>query len=179
MYYKTFNAFQLSGGDTVAASKVGNKQNVEFVKVTYKNKLPITIAYNFTDREVVLKLDSSFKNHDRDIYIYSTGNLLGGKAGKQREYSFHYIDNGYKLYINLSDTILVKSYDNIDIKGEGRYHYIVDVYTKKGNQFNRYSLLQADTKTTINEDSLYKNWKAELKNFKPDVISATLSFPPK
>jgi hypothetical protein len=179
IYYKSFNIFQLTGGDTIAAPKVGNKQNLEFVKVTYRNKLPITITYNSRDREVVLKLDSSFNNHDRVIYIYSTGNLLGGKAGKQREYSFRSIDNGYKLYINLSDTIIVKSYDNIDIKRGDRYHYMVDVYTKKDNHFNRYSLLQADTKTSVSDDSLYKSWNVELKDFKPDVISAVDSFPPK
>lgn len=178
-YFKNFNLFSLSGIDTVSASYIKNKQNQEFVEVTYMDNLPYIITYRFTNREVVLTLDTSFKANDRDIFVYYTGNLLGGKAGKQREYSLHYIDNGYKLYIDLSDTILVKSYDNIDTKAGDGYHYMLDVYTQKHSQVSRYSLLQGDTKTTIHDDSLFKHWNIELNKFKPEVISTIGSFPPK
>ena len=177
-YFKSFNLFSLSGLDTVAASDIADKQNREFVEVNYRDNLPYSITYQFTNRKVVLTLDTCFKVHDRDIFVYYTGNLLGGKAGKQREYSFHYIDNGYKLYINLSDTILVKSYDNIDIRSGDRHHYMLDIYTQKHNQVSRYSLLQGDTRSTIRDDSLFKNWDIELNKFKPQVISAIGSFPP-
>lgn len=177
--FKSFNLFSLSGFDTVAASNIADKQNREFVEVNYRDNLPSTITYHFTHREVILKLDTSFKVNDRDIYVYYTGNLLGGNAGKQREYSFRYIDNGYKLYINLSDTILVKSYDNIDIRSGNQYHYMLDIYTQKHNQVSCYSLLQGDTRTTIRDDSLFKQWDVELIKYKPEVISAIGSFPPK
>lgn len=178
-YFKSFNLFSLSGLDTVTASDIKDKQNREFVEVVYREELPYIITYRFTNRDVVLTLDTSFKDNDRDIFVYYTGNLLGGKAGKQREYSFHFIDNGYKLYIDLSDTILVKSYDNIDKKSGDRYHYMLDIYTQKHYEVSRYSLLQGDTRTAIRDDSLFKHWNFELNNFKPEVISSIGSFPPK
>ena len=178
-YFKGFNLFSLSGLDTIAASDVTDKQNREFVEVNYRDNLPYTITYHFTNREVILKLDTSFNVNDRDILVYYSGNLLGGKAEKQREYSFHYIDNGYKLYIDLSDTILVKSYDNTGLKSGDQYHYMLDVYTQTHNQVSRYSLLQGDTKSAIPDKTLFNDWSIKLSKFKPEVISSIGSFPPK
>jgi len=180
VYYDKFDIFKLSGIDTLTVSDLKARNNSEFVKVLYTDdNLPNEVNYHFADREVVLKLESTFKFLDRNIYVFYTGNLLGGKAGKQREYSMRYIDNAYRLYVDLSDTLLVKSYDNIDTKSSERYHYMVDVYTKKEKQFGKYSLLQADTNKSVSEDSLYKSWNKELQILKPVVISDFALFPPK
>ncbi len=178
IFYSKFDIFTLTGVDTLSNSTISERQNLEFVEVAYANKLPSVITYNFSHRQIVLKLEDTIKFQNRNIYVYYTGNLLGGKAGRQREYSFKHIDNGYRLYVDYSDTLLVKSYDNIDLKSGNKYHYMVDVYIKKGNKFNNYSLLQADTNMSILEESLYKYWNEELKKLKPEVISNLILFPP-
>jgi hypothetical protein len=178
-YFEKFDLFKLSGQDTILITKIKERKNREYVGVSYINNLPNLIRYYFPNRQVILQLENNFKSDDGIIYVYSTGNLLGGKAGRQKEYSFHYIDNAYKIYINLSDTIVVKRYDAIDAKSTDKYHYIVDVYTKKENQLNTFFLLQTVTQSEIKEDSLYKFWKQELKISKPEAIRYIETFPPK
>jgi hypothetical protein len=177
-YYRQFDLFRLSGIDSISNSDK-DAQNSEFVKVSYKNGLPNLIVYHFKDREVTLELQDTLKLNKGNIYVYYTGNLLGGKAGTQREYSLHHIDNGYKLYIDLSDTLLVKSYDNIDKNSSDSYHYMIDVYTFNQNQVSKYSLLQGDTNSSTSEDSLYSYWKREVQSTKPTTISSIDFFPPK
>ena len=180
VYYDRFDIFKLSGIDTLTASDLEARNNLAFVKVSYSDdNLPTKINYHFADRQVVLKLENTFKFHGRNIHVFYTGNLLGGKADRQREYSMHYIDNAYRLYVDLSDTLLVKSYDSVDTKSSERYHYMIDVYIKKEKQFGKYSLLQAETNKGVSEDRLYNYWNKELQILKPTVISDFALFPPK
>jgi hypothetical protein len=179
IYFKKFDLFTLSGSDTIPAPKIEKKLNPEFVSVIYKNEIPQTITYHYMQREVILKLDSIFKINGQNIYVYATGNLLGGKSGRQREYAFHYINNGYKLFINLSDTLLVKSYDNDAIKRGNSYHYMVDVYLKKKEQYNKYYLFQGDVEKSTGDDTLYNYWLDKLKVTTPEVISNVIAFPPR
>jgi hypothetical protein len=178
LFFKDFDIFHLSGTDTIPASKIKTEKG-DFVRVNFKNNFPSEIAYHFSNRKVVLKLDTTFVFNDRLVYVYYTGNLLGGKAGRQREYAFHYIDNGYKLFVDLSDTMIVKNYDNIDIKSGNSYHYMLYVYLKNESKFQRYFLRQADSYPSITDSNLYKSWDWERRNSKPGVISDLITFPPR
>lgn len=155
-----------------------NKRHASYVKVTYKNQLPAFITFHSPKRKVALQLISSFQYNDCKVFVYYTGNLLGGRAGRQREYGLRYIDNGYKLFINLSDTMLIKNYDNIDLQSGNEYHYTVNVYTKKQQQAEQYFLLQTNTGKSTGDDSLYRSWNPVLRQLRPEAIRTFPSFPP-
>ncbi len=125
LYYSDFDLFSLKGKGVLQGSAVGRS-----VEVVLEKNIPTSITYNLLERTVVLTLVDSFKaNSGRPVLVYITGNLLGGKSGKQREYSTRFIDNRYVLFIDCSDTIIVKKFDAIDAES-GAYDCYINSYSK-------------------------------------------------
>ena len=177
IFFEKFDLFKLYGENVIPVKKRNKfKQYISISAAQARS--PNKITYYFPKRRVVLNLDTNFRASSSMVYVYTTGNLLGGKTGKQRVYSLHYIENMYKLYISFSDTLFVKSYDAIDARFSNRYHYLVSVYIKRGEKFETFSLLQEDTNYDDNDYKLYCKWRKVLKSFKPQSTAKLSSFPP-
>lgn len=124
VYLKDFNLFRLEGSPIIEKNK-----GKEFVGVVYSNGLPVEITFNKTKRKVKFVFQDSFKFNNRIVYKYTTTNLLGGNQGKIRIYSTHYIKNKYELYVNKSDTIVIKCFDEIDA-ADSNYWYSINFYKR-------------------------------------------------
>lgn len=171
-YFKTFDLFKLDGVLDV------DRHDKEYVKVTYFNNIPFNIEFFYSKRTVKLVLQDSFITNDRPVYIYTTSNLLGGKPGRFRVYSFHYIKNCYQLFINKSDTIYIKNFDEIDAE-YGHYNYNVSIYYKSEKEIYAQNILDnVSSQTAYNKKDDYSKWVNFRSTVKPYSREFN-TFPPK
>ena len=162
-YFNDFDIFNLQGNELLNSDQM-KKGFSSYVEVRYSAGRPVYIKYFYPKRTVQFEFVDSILMAGKHVYIYSTGNLLGGKSGKQKDYSLRKVENKYLVYSALSDTLFVKNYDVIDRSFES-YHYTVNVYIKSFNGIKKQYLISQETKDDkkLSNKEIYEDWLHKLR----------------
>ncbi|MEJ8819931.1 hypothetical protein [Lacibacter sp. H407] len=157
LYFKHFDLFTLKGIDTI--KKIEEKGGVE---VRFKEGLLNYINFHQSKREIILNLEDTFKVNGRQIYLYSSQNFHGGKAGQTRVYGTHHEEYKDLIYVSLNDTIICKSFE---LTNSTNYDYALYLYINGEDSITKYqSGMNTHIEMNLSKQKLYTVWQEFLSD---------------